>query len=276
MQTPQAVPSVIGQRYEIVRTLGVGGFATVHVARDSRLGREVAVKVLREHWFASSAQERFEREISVQERLHHPNIIPILDRGIDGHGAFFVMPVAEEGGLDGKLQRDGPLSLEAARRLATEMTDALAYAHAQGVVHRDVKPSNVLLSGGHAWLADFGILRLLESSENARLTPSGITIGSPAYMSPEQLLGDQAIDARTDIYSLGLVLYEAVAGLPAFVGRDAQASANLRLASAPVSLRAHRPDVDTRLEETIMRALQQDVAARWQTAREMWAHCHPP
>jgi eukaryotic-like serine/threonine-protein kinase len=269
MHPPYVVPTVIGERYAVVRTLGAGGFATVYLARDSRLGRDVAVKVLKELWLAGSAQERFEREIAVQERLHHPNIIPILDRGVTGDGLFFVMPVADEGTLETSIRRDGPLSLHAVRRLATEMTEALAYAHDQGVVHRDVKPSNILLSGGHGWLGDFGILRLMESTDNARLTPSGISIGSPAYMSPEQLLGDTDVDFRTDIYSLGLVLYEAVAGVAAFVGRDAQSSAHMRLSTQPVPVRAHRPELDVALENTIMRALQRDASARWQSAREM-------
>lgn len=247
----------------------MGGLATVYLARDSRLGREVAVKVLREEFCVGMAAERFEREIAVQERLHHPNIIPLLDRGRIDDSLFFVMPVAEHGTLYQHLHRNGPLSLTAVRRLLVEITDALSYAHDQGVVHRDVKPSNILLSGGHNWLADFGIVRLVESSDMLRLTPSGITIGSPQYMSPEQLLGDRDVDPRSDIYSLGLVLYEAVAGVPAFVSRDAQGSVNMRLVTAPVSIRAHRPELDAALETTIMRALERDVADRWQSARAM-------
>jgi serine/threonine-protein kinase len=265
------MPRTIGQRYEVLRTLGVGPLATVYSARDLRLGREVAVKLLNEEFGSGVTAERFEREIAVQEQLQHPNIVPLLDRGIVNRSLFFVMPIADEGTLEQRLRFQGALGLTSVRQLLSEIADALQYAHDRGVVHRDVKPSNILITGGHYWLCDFGIVRLAEVSEQARLTPSGITIGSPQYMSPEQLVGDSNIDSRSDIYSLGLVLYEAVAGVPAFVSRDAQVSVNMRLVSDPVAIKAHRSDLDAGLEASITRALQRDVTSRWQTVRDMAA-----
>jgi serine/threonine-protein kinase len=265
-----AVPLWPGDRYAPLGVLGQGGAAIVYRARDRTLDRDVAIKVLRDEFQLSRAWERFAREIDALERLHHPHIVPILGSGLTETSVYYVMPLAEGGTLEDRLRRDGPMAISDVRRLAAELTAALTCAHEHGVVHRDVKPSNILLSGGHYWLADFGIVHLLQEAEAARFTPSGITLGSREYMSPEQLFGQADIDHRTDLYSLGLVLYECLAGIHAFPARTTEASARMRLVNEPIPVRAHRPDVDGELATTVMKALRGDAEERWSSAREMW------
>ncbi|MEP7384691.1 MAG: serine/threonine-protein kinase [Gemmatimonadota bacterium] len=271
MHEGSAGVTVLGDRYELGEEIAVGGAAVVHRGHDRVLGRAVAIKLLAATLELGRDHDRFEREIAILGQLQHPHIVPVLGSGLHDGTLYYVMPFAPDGTLADRLKSEGPLSIEAVRTLATEMTSALARAHGFGVIHRDVKPSNVLVSGDHYWLADFGIVRFLQDAESSRFTPSGIMLGSPRYMSPEQLVGRAGVDYRTDLYSLGLVLYECLAGVAAFPARTAEASARLRLVSDPITVRAHRPDVDAALEGVVMRALRGDVEQRWTSAAEMAA-----
>ena len=220
--------------------MGRGAAATVYLAQDLRHGRRVALKVLHSALGQALGVERFQREIRTQARLHHPHILPLFDSGsADAEGRlFYVMPYVESGSLRDRLSRHGPLTVPAAVKLASEVASALAYAHALGVIHRDLKPENILLSvSGHALLTDFGIAYAVEEGRGPgvgqRLTETGVTLGTPAYMSPEQSAGDEVIDARSDIYALGTVIWEALAGRPPFEGPNARAIMSRRLTEAP-------------------------------------------
>src|SRR5262245_11819594 len=209
-------------RYEIEREIGRGGMATVYRARDTHHDRPVALKVLHPELAESLGAERFQREIRVAASLQHPHILTVYDSGsVDGY-LWFTMPFVEGEALRDRLSRERQLSVADAVRISREVALALDYAHRRGVIHRDIKPENILLIDGQAIVADFGIARALDGSGEA-LTSTGTIIGTPAYMSPEQAAGDRAIDGRTDIYSLGCVLYEMLAGEPPYSGPTAQA-----------------------------------------------------
>ncbi|HKT60592.1 MAG TPA: serine/threonine-protein kinase, partial [Gemmatimonadales bacterium] len=205
-------------RYRIERELGRGGMATVYLARDLRHDRPVALKVLHAELASTLGPERFQREIQLAARLQHPHILTVLDSGETATAAagtrlWFTMPFVEGESLRDRLRRERQLPVEDALRITREAAAALQYAHRHGVVHRDIKPENVLLtSEGHTLVADFGIARALGGADQERLTETGLTLGTPAYMSPEQASGARELDARTDIYSLGTVLYEMLAG----------------------------------------------------------------
>jgi eukaryotic-like serine/threonine-protein kinase len=223
---PETLAADLAGRYELEREIGAGGMATVYLARDLRHKRSVAIKVVRPELGGREGIERFLREIELAARLQHPHILPVFDSGVvEGREAaadpYFVMPYVEGETLRQRLQREGRLSIDAATTIAGEVSDALAYAHAHGVVHRDIKPENILLTGGHAVVADFGVAKALESgaaptagSDPTRLTRAGIAIGTPLYMSPEQATAEDVVDARSDQYSLSCVLYEMLAGQP--------------------------------------------------------------
>ncbi len=213
-----ALAAALADRYAFERELGRGGMATVYLATDLRHDRPVALKVLHPQLAASLGPERFLREIKLAARLQHPHILTVLDSGDAGGRLWFTMPFIEGESLRDRLVREKQLAVEDAVRIAREAADALDYAHRHGVIHRDIKPENILLSDGHALVADFGIARALGGDEH--LTETGMAIGTPAYMSPEQAAGERDLDARTDIYSLGTVLYEMLAGEPPFAGAD--------------------------------------------------------
>ncbi|MBC7894070.1 MAG: serine/threonine protein kinase, partial [Cytophagaceae bacterium] len=204
----ERLTKALAGRYQIERELAHGGMATVYLARDLRHERRVAIKVLREELAAAVGAERFLAEIRVTASLQHPHILPLFDSGNANGVLWYVMPFVEGETLRARLAREGRLPVDVALALVREMADALGYAHGHGVVHRDVKPENVLLQGGHALVGDFGIALALEHAGGERLTRTGITIGTPQYMAPEQLTGGRAIDARTDVYALGAVLHE--------------------------------------------------------------------
>src|SRR2546430_8077212 len=204
------------------RELGHGGMATVYLARDLRHGRPVAIKVLRPEIAAALGPERFLREIELAARLTRPHILALHDSGQAGGSLYYVMPYIEGESLRDRLAREGPLPLEDALRITREVASALSYAHNHDVVHRDIKPENILLSGGEAVVADFGIARAIKRAAGSGLTEAGIPVGTPAYMSPEQASAAQAVDGRSDIYSLGCVLYEMLAGEPPYTGASAQ------------------------------------------------------
>ncbi|MEO7987652.1 MAG: serine/threonine-protein kinase, partial [Gemmatimonadales bacterium] len=258
-----------GDRYRIERELGRGSVATVHLAMDLRHNRRVAVKRLRPELAGSIEAKRFLREISIAASLYHPHIIQLYDSGISGGAVstpYYVMPFIEGESLRDRIGREGPLPVEAAVRIAVAIAGALAYAHDRGIVHRDIKPENVLLQGWHAFVADFGIARALESTGGELLSRSGVVLGTPAYMSPEQAVGGAVVDARTDVYGLGCVLYEMLAGDPPFTGRTAQAiMARHALDSVP-PLRTVCPGVSETLENAILTALEKSPERRYQSA----------
>jgi serine/threonine-protein kinase len=260
-------------RYSIEREIGRGAAATVYLAQDLRHGRPVALKVLHSEVAAALGVERFQREIRTQARLQHPHILPLFDSGSAAGRLFYAMPYVEGGSLRDRLRRDGPLAVEAAAQLASEVASALTYAHALGVIHRDVKPANILLSaGGHALLTDFGIAYAIEDGSGparpGRITESGITLGTPAYMSPEQSLGDEAVDSRSDIYSLAVVVYESLAGAPPFTGPNTRAILARRLVEQAPSLALVRPGLPPAVEAAVNRALARQPADRFETAAE--------
>ncbi|HEU4828491.1 MAG TPA: serine/threonine-protein kinase, partial [Gemmatimonadales bacterium] len=225
-----AFQSAVADRYAIEGRLGEGGMAIVFLANDLRHSRAVAVKVLRPEFAAVLGPERFLREINFAAELNHPHIVPLFDSGVvpagEGHPAlpYYVMPRLEGETLRDRIAREGALPIDEAVDIARQVAQALAYAHAQGIIHRDIKPANILLSAGEAVVADFGIARAVDrAGEVDRITDSGLTLGTPAYMAPEQTTGDSQLDGRADIYALGCVLYEMLGGTPPFSGATAAA-----------------------------------------------------
>ncbi|HEU5154407.1 MAG TPA: protein kinase, partial [Gemmatimonadales bacterium] len=252
-------------RYTIARELGRGGMATVFLAQDLRHGREVAVKVLRPEVSASIGAERFLREIKMAARLNHPHILPMYDSGEAEGLLFYVMPNMEGRSLRERLDRERQLPLEEALRITREVAAALDYAHRHQVVHRDIKPENILLHEGAALVADFGIGKAM--SEGGSTTQTGMAIGTPAYMSPEQASGESGIDGRSDLYSLGCVLYEMLTGEPPFTGPTPQAIIAKRFVSAIPRVRTTR-DVPQEVDEAVNRALSRTPVDRFPTAAE--------
>ena len=261
-------------RYEIERQIGQGAFATVYLARDLKHERKVAIKVLNADPSSETGEIRFIREIRLVARLQHPNILPLHDSGHVENQLYYVMPYVMGETLRIRMHRERQMGVEASCAIAREAADALAYAHSQGIVHRDIKPENILLSGGHSIVADFGIARAIDVSGVKQLTMTGMGgPGTPAYMSPEQLLGDRAVDARSDIYSLGCVLYEMLAGKPPFSGKDGFVK---RFTEPPPRLMSLRRDAPPWIDETIARALAKDPADRFATATDLVAALSQP
>jgi serine/threonine-protein kinase len=263
-----AVPRLLAGRYRIVRELGRGGAATVYLAHDRRRGRRVAVKVLHDVPGVPSVREQFAREIEIAASLSHPHLLPLYDSGVDADLPYHVSPCVDGGSLRERLLRAPRPGAAEARRLAEEAAWALDHAHRQGVIHLDVKPGNILLHRGHAVVADFGIARTVRSPERL---PAGTArlLGTPAYMSPEQAAGAPDLDGRSDVYSLGCVLYELLAGVPAFGdGSLSAALARSRVATwpdpAPLHARAPRA-----LAAIVMRAMEPAREDRYRTAAEM-------
>ena len=218
----QRLQDALSDRYRIERTLGQGGMATVYLAEDFKHGRRVAIKVLNPEVAAAIGPERFLSEIATVARLTHPHILPLHDSGAGQGLLFYVMPFVEGESLRDRLTREKQLPLEDALQLAREVADALNHAHSHGVVHRDIKPENILLQEGHAVVADFGIARAVADAEGELLTATGISVGTPACMSPEQTAGSRDLDGRSDLCSLGCVLYEMLAGVPPFTAATAE------------------------------------------------------
>ncbi len=257
----------LSDRYTLERELGRGGMATVYLARDLKHDRAVALKVLHPELAATVGSERFLREIRFSARLQHPHILTVLDSGEAAGQLWFTMPYVEGESLRDRLQREQQIGVEDALRITREAAQALQYAHDHGVVHRDIKPENLLLTkDGNTLVADFGIARALGGEEH--LTQTGSSLGTPAYMSPEQASGDKTLDARTDVYSLGCVLYEMLAGEPPFTGSTAVAIIAKWFTEPVPSVRAARPDVPERVDESIRRALAQSAADRFATTAD--------
>jgi TolB-like protein/tRNA A-37 threonylcarbamoyl transferase component Bud32 len=261
--------SSLQDRYAVEHELGRGGMATVFLAQDLKHGRRVAIKVLHPDLAAAVGSERFHREIQIASRLTHPHILPVYDSGDAEGSLYYVMPFIEGESLRERIVREKQLEIEEALRITCEVADALSYAHSLGVVHRDIKPENILLSGGHAVVADFGIARAISgAAESEVLTQTGMSLGTPAYMSPEQASAERAIDGRSDLYSLACVTYEMIAGQPPFTAPNAQALM-ARHALDPVPLLSTvRPAVSDDAEDAIMRALEKVPADRFATVRQ--------
>src|SRR4051812_16494465 len=268
--------SALAGRYDVERQIGAGGMATVFLARDLKHDRRVAVKVLNPDLGAVLGVERFLAEIRVTANLQHPNLLPLFDSGAataDGYYPgpgllFYVMPFVEGETLRHRIDREKQLPVDEAVRIATSIAGALDYAHRKGVVHRDLKPENILIHERQPLVADFGIALAISNAGGARITQTGLSLGTPQYMSPEQATGDRVIDGRTDIYSLAAVLYEMLTGDPPHTGSTAQAIIARVLTEKPRSVRSSRDRVPEYVEIAINRALAKLSADRFTTARD--------
>ena len=270
------IERAVGDRYRIERELGHGGMAMVFLAEDLRHHRQVAIKVLRPELSPLLGAERFLREIQIAASLHHPHIVPLHDSGEADGMLFFVMPFVDGASLRQRIAREGGLPVEDVVGIAREVADGLSYAHALGVVHRDIKPENILLTQGHAEIADFGIARALHASGAGGVHTTGsISLGTPHYMSPEQLTSDPSLDHRTDIYSLGCTMFEMLTGRPPFSGPGPAAIAAKHLSEPAPVPSAVRAGVPAELDAVVLRAMAKDPAARYATAGEIGAALAP-
>jgi serine/threonine-protein kinase len=255
-------------RYDIERELGAGGMATVYLADDLKHGRKVAVKVLRPELAAALGPDRFPREIRILARLQHPHILPLLDSGEAEGFLFYTMPYIDGESLRQRIDREGALPMQEAVRITREVADALASAHSSGFLHRDIKPGNVMLSGRHALVMDFGIAKAVSDAGGQTLTTVGVAIGTPVYMSPEQATGSD-VDARSDIYALGILAYEMLTGRPPFQGKNAQATLTAQILEKPKEITESRPAVPQAVSDIVMRCLEKAPEDRWQTTEEL-------
>ncbi len=258
----------LADRYRIDREIGQGGMATVYLAHDLKHDREVAIKVLHPSLGAAIGAERFLAEVRITARLDHPHILTLIDSGnIDGT-LFYVMPFVRGESLRARMTREKLLSIDDALIIARQIASALDYAHRQGVIHRDIKPENILLQEGEAILTDFGIALAVRDAGGERLTGTGLSLGTPSYMSPEQAAGDRIVDARSDIYALGAVTYEMLAGEPPITGATAQAIVAKLMTQQPTSLRVIRDTVPAAVDAAVSRALAKAPIDRFATAHE--------
>jgi len=258
--------NALADRYRIERELGAGGMATVYLAQDVRHDRKVAIKVLRPELAAVIGSERFLAEIKITARLDHPHILTLIDSGASDGFLYYVLPFVRGESLRDRLNREKQLGLDEALTIARQVASALDYAHRQGVVHRDIKPENILIQEGEAMLADFGIALAVKEAGGNRLTETGLSLGTPQYMSPEQATGDRTLDARSDVYSLGAVLYEMLAGEPPVTGPNAQAMIAKLITERPTRLRVARDTVPEGVDAAVARALAKAPADRFPSA----------
>ena len=252
MHTTEQLNTALAGRYAIEKQIGAGGMATVYLARDVKHNRQVALKVLNPELGAVLGAERFMAEIEVTANLHHPNLLPLFDSGEAGGLLFYVMPYVEGETLRARLVRERQLGVDEAVRIAIAIANALDYAHRHNVIHRDLKPENILMHEGQPLVMDFGIALAVSKAGGARITQTGLSLGTPQYMSPEQATGDHALDARTDIYSLGAVLYEMLVGDPPHTGSTVQAVIAKVITEHPSSVRATRPNVPEHVEAALL------------------------
>ena len=260
--------TALADRYKIERLVGEGGMATVYLAQDLKHDRRVALKVLRPELAAVLGAERFVQEIKIAAQLNHPHILGMHDSGSAGESLYYVMPYVEGESLRDKLDREKQLTIDDAVRIAKQVASALDYAHRQGVVHRDIKPENILMHEGEAMVADVGIALAVKEAGGTRLTQTGMSLGTPQYMSPEQATGDQSIDARSDVYALGAVVYELLTGDPPFTASSTQAVIAKLLTERPTRLRVMRDTVPDPLEAAVLKALARLPADRFSNAAE--------
>jgi TolB-like protein/Tfp pilus assembly protein PilF len=265
--------AALGDAYRLEKELGGGGMSRVFLAEEVRLGRKVVVKVLPPEMSAGVSIERFEREIQLAARLQHPHIVPLLSAGAQGDLLYYVMPFIEGESLRAKLVREGELPVREVVQILKEVLDALQYAHSHRVVHRDIKPDNVLISGRHVVVTDFGVAKAVsEASGESSLTSLGVALGTPAYMAPEQAAADPHVDHRADLYAVGALAYEMLTGQPPFTGLTAQAVLAKHITQAPAAITSHRSSVPAALNEIILRCLEKKAADRWQRADELLPH----
>ncbi len=267
----ELLAETLSNRYSLDRELGSGGMATVYLARDVPQGQLVAVKVMHPRLAATLDSKRFVREMGIAAALAHPLIVPLYDSGNAGGVLYYIMPYVEGESLYQRLQRERRLPLADALQITHDAAAALGYAHTRGVLHRDVKPENILLSGGRALLADFGLARAIGAVDYKKLTETGITVGTVYYMSPEQVRADRDLDQRTDIYSLGCILYEMLTGGPPYIGATYYQLVS-RIVRAPIpSVRRLLPTVPPAVDQAISRALAKSAAERFATMQEFAA-----
>jgi serine/threonine-protein kinase len=255
-----SLQEALGSRYRLLRELGSGGMATVYLAEDTERGEPVAVKVLRRELTVILGATRFHREIEILSRLQHPNIVPVLDSRQAGARLYYVMPFVPGDSLRPRLER-GPFPVVDVIRITVDIAKAIDYAHEHGVLHRDIKPENVLLDGPRALVCDFGVARAIEVAGGEFNSSSGLVVGTPAYMSPEQATADR-VDRRSDVYALGCVIYEMLTGETPFAGPTVQAVLARKISEPPRSLRTVRPDVPPAVERAVLLALDKDPAGR--------------
>src|ERR671913_275527 len=259
----------LAARYEIEREIGAGGMATVYLAKDPRHDRNVALKLLNPELGAVLGVERFLSEIQVTANLQHPNLLPLFDSGAADGLLYYVMPFVDGESLRGRLTRETQLPIDDAVAIARGIAAALDHAHRLGVIHRDIKPENVLLRDGQPVVADFGIALAVSHAGGARLTQTGLSLGTPQYMSPEQAMGERTIDPRSDIYALGAVAYEMLTGDPPFTGSSVQAVVARLLSEEPRALAIQRRSIPEHVEAAVMRALEKLPADRFASAAEL-------
>jgi serine/threonine-protein kinase len=270
------IRGVLGDRYRLDGDSAPGGMATVYFGEELKKRRPVAIKVLRPEQASEVTVGRFHREIAILGRLTHPHIVPLLDSDEREGLFYFIMPRLDGGTLRDRLERKGQLPIKDAVQIGVDVAEALSFAHAQGIIHRDVKPENILFSAGKALVADFGVARILLGTDTGTTTSRGVTIGTPAYMSPEQASGSTALDARSDIYSLACVVYEMLAGSPVFSGDTPQSVMARHLHEPPPSIRAVRREVSLALERVVLKALAKSPADRYESAAEFGAALRAP
>src|SRR5438309_10124193 len=252
----EKLQSSLSDRYRIEREIGVGGMATVYLAHDLRHDRDVALKLLKPELGAVLGPERFLSEIRVTAKLQHPNPLPLFDSGETDGQLWYVMPFVEGESLRAKMDRERQLSVKESVRIAVLVAGALDYAHRHGVIHRDLKPENILLHEGQPLVADFGIALAVSNAGGERVTQTGLSLGTPQYMSPEQATGERGVDGRTDIYSLGAVLYEMLSGEPPHTGATVQAIIARVITDRPRPVSASRPSVPEHVDWAVQKALE--------------------
>src|SRR6476660_6786292 len=262
----QRLRDSLSQSYSIDRELGRGGMATVYLAQDVKHDRVVALKVLHPDLAASLGPDRFLREIKLAARLNHPHILPLFDSGAADAFLYYVMPYVEGESLRERLDREQQLPVDEALHHTRAIASALDYAHRQGIVHRDIKPENVMLYEGEAMVMDFGIAKAVSAAGSETLTQTGMMVGTPAYVSPEQAAGETNLDGRSDQYSLACMLYEMLSGERPFTGPTAQAIMAKRFTEPPKSVRSIRPNIPENLERALSKAMSTDTAARYKTS----------
>jgi eukaryotic-like serine/threonine-protein kinase len=252
----------LANRYDVDRVLGGGGMATVYLAQDRETSVLVAIKVLRPELAAMLGPTRFRREIEILTRLRHPNILPILDSDETGPFLYYVMPYIAGDSLKALVEREGPLPLARVLQIVRDLAAAIDYAHGEGILHRDIKPENVLLEGNRGLVCDFGLARAIDRAALEPVSSSGLVIGTPAYMSPEQAMGEMDLGAACDIYALGCVVYEMLTGELPFSGPTSQSIIARQISEHPRSIRTVRPDVTPEMELAVLAALAKEPDAR--------------
>jgi len=265
----ESVKAALANHYAIEQEIGSGGMAVVYLARDLKHSRNVAIKVMRPELAASIGAERFLREIQISAQLNHPNILTLIDSGEADGLLYYVMPYVEGESLRERLSREKQLSIEDACTITLEVADALAHAHSLGVIHRDIKPENILFEAGHAVVSDFGIARAVSEAGGETLTDTGLAVGTPTYMSPEQASAGRELDARSDVYSLGCVLYEMLGGEPPYTGATPQAVLARKVIDPVPALSTLRETVPPHMERVVVKALAKAPADRYSTALEL-------